>query len=112
MCVSLSRILRWYNTIMPLSEKEVQQIAHLARLTLDQAEIARYQEQLSAILDHIKMLGELDTSDIPATSSVLPMNAPLRADQPRRGISTSEALKNAPFQEQDQFKVPPVLDES
>lgn len=97
---------------MPLSDKEVQKIAHLARLTLDQAEIARYQEQLSAILDYIQMLGELDTSEIPATSSVLPMDAPLRVDLPQRGITTAEALKNAPRQEQNQFKVPPVLDES
>jgi len=109
---TLSRMLRWYNTNMPLSEKEVQQIAQLARLTLDQEEVARYQEQLSAILDYIKMLSELDTSDIPATSSVLPMDAPLRADHARKGITIAQALMNAPRQEMDQFKVPPVLDES
>ena len=105
-------MLRWYNTDMPLSEKEVQQIALLARVTLDADEVVRYQEQLSAILDYIAMLSELDTADIPATSSVLPLNAPLRNDVPREGLSTSNALQNAPRQEQHQFRVPPVLDKS
>jgi aspartyl-tRNA(Asn)/glutamyl-tRNA(Gln) amidotransferase subunit C len=97
---------------MKLSIEEVQHIAHLARLELSSEEIQRYQGQLSSILDYIAMLQELDTSSVPPTSSVLPFSAPLRDDLSRQGLSTAKALQNAPSQEQNQFKVPPVLDES
>lgn len=97
---------------MTLSIEEVQNIAHLARLELSSDEVSRYQSQLSAILDYISMLQELDTSMIPPTSSVLPGSTVLREDEVRRGLSTAKALQNAPNQEQNQFKVPPVLDES
>jgi aspartyl-tRNA(Asn)/glutamyl-tRNA(Gln) amidotransferase subunit C len=97
---------------MKLSIDEVKHIAHLARLDLTNEEIQRYQGQLSSILDYITMLQELDTSDVPPTSSVLPQSSPLREDMAHPGLSTEKALKNAPSQEQNQFKVPPVLDES
>jgi len=97
---------------MKLSIEEVKHIAHLARLDLTNEEIQRYQGQLSSILDYIAMLQELDTSDVPPTSSVLPLSSPLREDIAHPGLSTAKALQNAPSQEQNQFKVPPVLDES
>lgn len=97
---------------MKLSLDEVQHIAHLARLELSADELRRYQSQLSAILDHVAILQELDTSMVAPTSSVLPQHAPLREDKIQPGLTTAKALQNAPHQEQNQFKVPPVLDES
>jgi len=55
---------------MPLSLEEVEHIAMLARLELSAEEKNRYRQQLSAILDYIRKLQELDTTDIPPTSSV------------------------------------------
>ncbi len=97
---------------MKLTLEEVQHIAHLARLELSSDELQRYQSQLSAILDHVAVLQELDTSLVPPTSSVLPQHAPLREDEIRPGLTTAKALQNSSHQEQNQFKVPPVLDES
>jgi len=97
---------------MTLNLKEVEHIALLARLELSPDEKARYQQQLSAILDHVAQLQALDTSRIQTTSSVLPPIARLRADEPLPGLSTEQALQNAPAAEKDQFRVPPVLDES
>ncbi len=97
---------------MTLSIEEVQQIAHLARLELSSEEVLRYQSQLSTILDYITMLQELDTSQIPPTSAILQGNTVFREDNIRPGLTTTKALQNAPRQEQNQFKVPPVLDES
>lgn len=95
---------------MPLTTKEVEHIANLARLELTDEEKRRYRQQLSAILDYFAQLRELDTSGIPPTSSVLPPRSALREDEPRPGLSLEELLRNAPDTEADQFRVPPVLE--
>jgi len=95
---------------MTLTLNEVDHIALLARLELSREEKERYQQQLSAILDHVAQLQELDTSQIQTTSSVLPPSARLREDEALPGLSTRQALQNAPAAEKDQFRVPPVLD--
>lgn len=95
---------------MTLTLEEVEHIANLARLELSAEEKARYREQLSAILDYIQQLQELDTSDIPPTSSVLPPRSVLREDAPRPGLAPQELLRNAPQVEAGQFRVPPILD--
>lgn len=95
---------------MSLTIKEVEHIALLARLELSAEEKERYRQQLSAILDYASRLQELDTSHIPPTSSVLPTRSYLRTDEPARGLDREEILKNAPQHEDDQFRVPPVLD--
>ncbi len=95
---------------MPLTLKEVEHIANLARLELTDEEKAHYREQLSAILDYFSQLRELDTADIPPTSSVLPQRSVLREDEPRPGLTLEELLRNAPDAEAGQFRVPPVLE--
>ena len=95
---------------MTLTLKEVEHIALLARLELSDDEKALYRQQLSAILDHVAQLQKLDTSHIQPTSSLLPRHSRLRADEPRAGLSSGEALSNAPDAEGNQFRVPPVLD--
>ena len=95
---------------MPLTLKEVEHIANLARLELTDEEKRLYREQLSAILDYFAQLRELDTSGIPPTSSVLPPRSALREDEPRPGLSLDELLHNAPDTEAGQFRVPPVLE--
>jgi aspartyl-tRNA(Asn)/glutamyl-tRNA(Gln) amidotransferase subunit C len=95
---------------MPLTIDEVTHIADLARLSLPEEEIALYREQLSAILDYASRLQQVDTGDIPPTSSVLPLRSMLREDTPIPGLGIDAALKNAAETEDRQFKVPPVLD--
>ena len=95
---------------MSLSREEVEHIALLARLELSESEKERYQQQLSDILEHVAKLQKLDTSNISTTSSVLPPRSILRADQPQKGLETKRALENAAQVEENQFKVPPVLE--
>jgi len=95
---------------MALTIEEVKKIAFLARLKLTPEEEARYAEQLSAILDYAQRLQEIDTSHIPPTASVLPLNAPLREDESRPSIPRERILSNASSQEEGMFRVPPVLD--
>lgn len=95
---------------MSLTIEEVEHIALLARLELSAEEKERYRLQLSAILDYASRLQELDTGSISPTSSVLPPRSYLREDEPSKGLERGEILKNAPRVEDDQFRVPPVLD--
>jgi aspartyl-tRNA(Asn)/glutamyl-tRNA(Gln) amidotransferase subunit C len=95
---------------MPLTLEEVRYIAHLARLKLTPEEEGRYREQLSAILDHAARLAEVDTASIPPTATVLPLQAPLRPDEPRPGLPPSRVLANAPSAEDGMFRIPPVFE--
>lgn len=95
---------------MTLTLKEVDHIALLARLDLTDEEKKRYQQQLSHILDHVAQLQKLDTSQTESASGVQPKSARLRADEPRPGLSTSQALENASDAKADQFRVPPVME--
>ncbi|PWH12763.1 MAG: Asp-tRNA(Asn)/Glu-tRNA(Gln) amidotransferase GatCAB subunit C [Anaerolineae bacterium] len=95
---------------MPLTIQEVEHIARLARLELTEAEKTRYRQQLSAILDYVAQLQKLDTASIPPTASVFSGDSHLRPDVPCPGLSREELLKNAPEQEQGQFKIPPVFE--
>lgn len=95
---------------MRLTREEVEHIANLAKLDLSEAEKALYSEQLSSILDYVARLQELDTSQVPPTSSVLPPRSVLRPDEVQPGLTLEMLLENAPQVEQDQFRIPPVFE--
>ena len=95
---------------MPLSQKEVEHIAKLARLELTEEHKALYREQLSHILDYIAKLRELDTTDVPPTAGGGLTQMTLRADESRSSLPTEVLLANAPQAQDDQFKIPPVFE--
>jgi len=95
---------------MSLTLKDVEHIATLARLKLSSGQMEHFRGQLSSILDHIAKLQELDTSNVPPTTSGGLTSMPLRADEPRPGLDVETLMKNAPDVEEDQFKVPPVFE--
>ena len=94
---------------MTLSLIEVEHIASLARLRLTDEEKARYCEQLSAILDSMAKLSQLDTADIEPTATVLPLRTVLRPDAVRPSLTPEALLANAPEAEAQMFRVPAVL---
>ena len=95
---------------MKLSTAQVEHIAELARLALSDEEKARYQEQLSTILDYAERLQALDTSAIPPTATVLPLRTVMRADQVLPSMSREDVLANASQVEADSFRVQAVMD--
>lgn len=95
---------------MALSKKDVENIAHLARLHLSEEEKERYREQLSDILEHVSALNKVDTTDVPPMSTVIVENSRLREDVPGEPMPREDLLRNAPDVESEQFRVPPVLD--
>ena len=52
---------------MAITREEVLHVARLARLELTDDEVTRFQEQLSAILEAVSKVSELDLSDVPPT---------------------------------------------
>jgi aspartyl-tRNA(Asn)/glutamyl-tRNA(Gln) amidotransferase subunit C len=95
---------------MSLTLEEVKHIADLARLDLSAEELQRYCQQLSAILDYAAILQTIDTREIPPTSSVLVARSVFRADEPRPGLTRDDLMSNAPHTQQNQFRVPPVME--
>lgn len=95
---------------MALTPEEVRHIADLARLSLTADEEARYRIQLSAILEYAARLRSIDTSSIPPTASVLPLDAPLRQDIARSSGTASDLIAGAPEAAEGMFRIPPVFE--
>ncbi|MCS7021835.1 MAG: Asp-tRNA(Asn)/Glu-tRNA(Gln) amidotransferase subunit GatC [Gemmataceae bacterium] len=94
---------------MSLSREEVLKVARLARLELAEAEVAAFQAQLSAILDYVAQLQQLDTVAVEELAHPLPLTNVFRPDEERPSLSVEEALQNAPQRLGDYFAVPAIL---
>jgi aspartyl-tRNA(Asn)/glutamyl-tRNA(Gln) amidotransferase subunit C len=89
-----------------ITSDEVLHVARLARLALSEEEIEPMARELSAVLDHIARIGELDLDDVPPTSHVVDVSGALRADEPRPCLPREVALAQAPAVSDDGFLVP------
>jgi aspartyl-tRNA(Asn)/glutamyl-tRNA(Gln) amidotransferase subunit C len=96
---------------MALSPAEVRRIAALARLRLSPEEESRLAGELSAILDYVRQLEELDVSGVePMTHALAAGETPLREDAVLPGLSPEEALANAPARAGTCFQVPRIIE--
>ena len=91
---------------MAISREQVEHVARLARLALTEEEIERFQEQLSAILDAVGKVGELDLSEVEPTSHPLDLVNVFGEDEPRPSLPLEDVLANAPEPEGGFFAVP------
>ena len=89
-----------------IERDEVLHVARLARLALDEDEIEPMARELSAVLDHVAKIGELDLDDVPPTSHVVEVTGGLRADEPRPCLPREVALAQAPEVSDEGFLVP------
>ena len=97
---------------MSLTLDEVRKVARLARLELAEADLVRMQQQLSAILDYVAQLQQLDTEGVEPLAHPLPVQNVFRPDEPAPSLTPDEALRNAPVRHGDYFGVPAVFDPS
>ena len=95
---------------MKLDREEVKHLALLVRLGLSDAEVERFREQLSDILEAFEVLQQVDTTDVSPTSHSVALGNVLRDDEPDPSLPADEVLANAPNQEEGYFKVRPVLE--
>lgn len=97
---------------MKIDRATVEHIADLAKLRLTDDEIELYAGQLSAILDAVEQLQQLDTDAIPPTASVLPLRNVFRPDRAQPSLPRDVALANAADAADGQFRVDAVLDDA
>ena len=96
---------------MALTTDEVRHVARLARLELTEQDIQRAEQQLSAILEHITLLQQVDVDGVEPTAQVTGLTSVWRDDQVTESLTTDEALANAPDQQDGFFRVRAVFDE-
>jgi aspartyl-tRNA(Asn)/glutamyl-tRNA(Gln) amidotransferase subunit C len=89
-----------------IDRDEVLHVARLARLALAEDEIEPMARELSAVLDHIARIGELDLTDVAPTSHVVEVTGALRADVPRESLPREVVLAAAPAVSDEGFLVP------
>jgi len=92
-----------------LNKEDVIKVAKLAKLELSEEELEIFSTQLPEIIKFVEKLEELDTKNILPFYEMKNREAPLRADIPKEGLSTEEALTNAPQAENGFFVVPRVV---
>lgn len=95
-----------------IDEAQVRRVALLSRLELSDEEVAQFSTQLSAIVEYIEKLNELDTENVEPLAHCLPVYNVFREDIPRPSLSNDAALSNAPQREDEYFKVPKILDDN
>jgi aspartyl-tRNA(Asn)/glutamyl-tRNA(Gln) amidotransferase subunit C len=95
---------------MSLTAQEVQWVAHLARLQLTEAELETMTRQLSAIVDYVDLLKQVNTDQVEPMAHALALTNVFRADEPAPSLPVADALANAPQRRGDFYSVPAVLD--
>jgi aspartyl-tRNA(Asn)/glutamyl-tRNA(Gln) amidotransferase subunit C len=92
-----------------ISPDEVREIAGLARLRLDEAEIDRLTHELDGILGYIETVKGLDTANVSPMTHAVPFDCPMRSDEVGQSLSIEQALQNAPRRHEGWFEVPRIV---
>jgi aspartyl-tRNA(Asn)/glutamyl-tRNA(Gln) amidotransferase subunit C len=95
---------------MSVDQATVRRIAHLARISVDEAEIPKLQGELNAILAFVDELNEVDVAGIEPMTSVTPIRMYQRPDAVTDGGNVTAVLANAPMTEEGFFLVPKVVE--
>ena len=96
---------------MSLSAEEVRKVADLARLELAEADVQTMARQLSAIVDYINQLQQVNTDGVEPLAHALELHDVFRDDVPDKSLSEDEALANAPARKDNFYSVPAVFGE-
>ena len=92
-----------------LTPEQVAHVAKLARLALPAEKLAKFSSQLTAILQYIDKMAEVDTSGVEPIAQALPVSNVLRDDAVGAALPLEKVLQNAPETDGAFFKVPKVI---
>ena len=92
-----------------LTTDEVKKIALLARIELSDAEVAKFQKDLSTVLDFIEELKQVDTEGLEIVSQVTGLQNVQRDDEPVMTEHRADILANAPETKDGYYKVKAIL---
>lgn len=93
-----------------ITAEQVHYIAGLARLSLDESDVAQMAADMDRILEYVDSLAELDTTGITPTAHAIELQTPVRDDIAAQGMDPELAVSNAPERAGSAFSVPKVLD--
>jgi aspartyl-tRNA(Asn)/glutamyl-tRNA(Gln) amidotransferase subunit C len=89
-----------------LEREQVVHVARLARLELDDAELETMAGELSAVLEHVDRIRELDLEGVEPTSHATDLAGVMRPDEPVPCLTHEQALAAAPEPVDGGFGVP------
>ena len=93
----------------PLTRKDVDDTARLAKLSLEDDEAERLRAELSQILEHMETLRAVDTEGVTPMTHAVPMALRLRPDAVEPSLPPGEATRQAPDRADDCFQVPHII---
>lgn len=93
-----------------IAAEDVEYVAGLAQLRLDDAAKERLTKEMGDILHYMDKLNELDTDNIEPMMHAMAITNVFREDEVRPSLSHDEALRNAPLDDGEYFLVPRILD--
>ena len=95
---------------MKIDKKEVEHVAHLARLEFTEEETVKFTSQLDNILMYMDKLNQVDTSGIEPMSHAIALTNAFREDIVKASLNPDESLANAPDPRGEYFRVPKVIE--
>lgn len=95
---------------MPLDPATIRRIALLARIRLEDAEVAPLQAELNAILGWVEQLNEVDVEGVDPITGAAHMALKMREDVVTDGGYAEAVLANAPERIGEYFAVPKVVE--
>lgn len=93
-----------------LSKEQVEHVAKLADLKLTEKEAAKFQKQLSEILDYVRQLNKLDTKGVEPTSQVTGLENVFREDEPGPSLPQKEVLSGTKKRKDGFFKIKAIFE--
>lgn len=97
---------------MAITANEVKHVASLAKLEFTDEELQKFTGQMDEIINMVEQLGEVDTTDVPVTSTVTEEVNVMREDVAVKGTDRTFLMKNVPEEKDGLIKVPAIIDES
>jgi aspartyl-tRNA(Asn)/glutamyl-tRNA(Gln) amidotransferase subunit C len=95
---------------MSVDASTVRKIGRLARIRIEDDEVAKYQDELNVILGFVEQLDEVDVAGVEPMTSVTPMALRRRDDKVTDGGYAEQIVANAPLSEDNFFMVPKVVE--
>ena len=95
---------------MKINKNTTLKIAKLSRISIEDSEVDELSSQLSAIVDWVEQLDEVNTENIEPLSNVSMAKLPLRKDIENNDDNSKEILSNAPDKLENFFAVPKVVE--
>ncbi len=95
---------------MSVDDATVRRIAHLARIKVEDDEVAHLKGEINAILAWVEQLRAVDVEGVAPMTSVTPMQMKMREDKVTDGEIADEVTRNAPMSDDNFFLVPKVVE--